>query len=77
MNVKLLLVLGLIVGVVLVGVVSLSGVGSSNEPAATEDPYADCSTSESRRGGDVIGLTVCEGGKPLPPEIEEKIKTQR
>jgi hypothetical protein len=41
--------------------------------AAAEDPFARCSVSEKENDGDQVSLIICEGNKPLPPEVEQRM----
>jgi hypothetical protein len=57
---------------VIVAVLGFGG-GKGIQSASGEDPYVNCNVDENEREGDHIRLAICESGKPLPPELEQKL----
>jgi hypothetical protein len=73
-NLKLALLAALLVAAIVVGSGFAFGIRLSFiRGAAAEDPYARCSVSGAQNDGDQISLVICESGKPLPPDVKEKM----
>jgi hypothetical protein len=77
-NLKLTLLASVLLAALIVGSGFVPGVRMPfTRGASAEDPYARCSVSEKESDGDQVSLIICEGDKPLPPEVEQRMAPGR